>query len=75
MLAPIFPQRLVSQDVAFSSLFIKVVVEMLMWLDNLAVEGGQLKSLLKCFAGQNSHKQRHSDGEWLRSIYFTVTHF
>ncbi|XP_075894686.1 integrator complex subunit 1 isoform X1 [Nelusetta ayraudi] len=54
-------QRLVSQDVAFSSLFIKVVVEMLMWLDNLAVEGGQLKALLKCFAGQNSHKQRHSD--------------
>lgn len=62
-----------SQDVAFSTLFIKVVVEMLMWLDNLAVEGGALKSLLKCFAGQNSHKQRHSDGERLRSIYFTLT--
>lgn len=71
----VFPQRLVSQDVAFSSLFIKVIVEMLMWLDNLAVEGGPLQSLLKCFAGQNSHKQRHSDGMRLRSIYFDQTGF
>lgn len=70
-----FPQRLVSQDVAFSSLFIKVIVEMLMWLDDLAVEGGALRSLLKCFAGQNSNKQRHSDGERLRPLYFAVTRF
>lgn len=56
-------QRLVSQDVAFSSLFIKVIVEMLMWLDNPNVEGGPLKTLLKSFAGQNSHKHMHSDGE------------
>lgn len=56
-------QRLVSQDVAFSSLFIKVIVEMLMWLDSPNVEGGPLKTLLKSFAGQNSHKHMHSDGE------------
>lgn len=56
-------QRLVSQDVAFSSLFIKVIVEMLMWLDSPNVEGGPLKTLLKSFAGQNSHKHMQSDGE------------
>lgn len=56
-------QRLVSQDIAFSSLFIKVIVEMLMWLDNPNVEGGPLKTLLKSFAGQNSHKHMHSDGK------------
>uniref|UniRef100_A0A3Q3XEF0 Uncharacterized protein n=1 Tax=Mola mola TaxID=94237 RepID=A0A3Q3XEF0_MOLML len=54
-------QRLVSQDIAFSSLFIKVIVEMLIWLDNPTVEGGPLKTLLKSFAGQNSNKHRHSD--------------
>ncbi|XP_029692684.1 integrator complex subunit 1 isoform X1 [Takifugu rubripes] len=54
-------QRLVSQDVAFSSLFIKVIVEMLMWLDSPNVEGGPLKTLLKSFAGQNSHKHMQSD--------------
>uniref|UniRef100_A0A672ZW68 Integrator complex subunit 1 n=1 Tax=Sphaeramia orbicularis TaxID=375764 RepID=A0A672ZW68_9TELE len=54
-------QRLVSQDIAFSSLFLKVIVEMLIWLDNPTVEPGPLKTLLKSFAGQNSHKHRHSD--------------
>ncbi|CAG12235.1 unnamed protein product, partial [Tetraodon nigroviridis] len=54
-------QRLVSQDIAFSSLFVKVIVEMLMWLDNPNVEGGPLKTLLKSFAGQNSPKHMHSD--------------
>uniref|UniRef100_A0AAV2KDQ3 Integrator complex subunit 1 n=1 Tax=Knipowitschia caucasica TaxID=637954 RepID=A0AAV2KDQ3_KNICA len=54
-------QRLVSQDVAFSSLFLKVIVEMLIWMDNPTVEPGPLKSLLKTFAGQNSHKHMHSD--------------
>uniref|UniRef100_A0A3Q1GUR2 Integrator complex subunit 1 n=1 Tax=Acanthochromis polyacanthus TaxID=80966 RepID=A0A3Q1GUR2_9TELE len=54
-------QRLVSQDIAFSSLFLKVIVEMLIWLDNPTVEAGPLKTLLKSFAGQNSHKHRHSD--------------
>lgn len=57
-----------SQDVAFSSLFIKVIVEMLMWLDNPNVEGGPLKTLLKSFAGQNSHKHMHSDGEQPSSL-------
>ncbi|XP_028310866.1 integrator complex subunit 1 [Gouania willdenowi] len=52
-------QRLVSQDITFSSLFLKVIVEMLIWLDNPTLEGGPLKTLLKSFAGQNSH--RHSD--------------
>lgn len=56
-------QRLVSQDIAFSSLFVKVIVEMLMWLDNPNVEGGPLKTLLKSFAGQNSPKHMHSDGK------------
>ncbi|KAJ4932091.1 hypothetical protein JOQ06_010521 [Pogonophryne albipinna] len=54
-------QRLVSQDVAFSSLFLKVILEMLIWLDNPTVEAGPLKTLLKSFAGQNSSKQRHND--------------
>ncbi|XP_059894470.1 integrator complex subunit 1 isoform X2 [Gadus macrocephalus] len=54
-------QRLVTQDGAFSSLFLKVVVEMLTWLENPAVEAGPLKSLLKSFAGQYSHKHRLSD--------------
>uniref|UniRef100_A0A3B3ZVG2 Uncharacterized protein n=1 Tax=Periophthalmus magnuspinnatus TaxID=409849 RepID=A0A3B3ZVG2_9GOBI len=54
-------QRLVSQDVAFSSLFLKVIVEMLIWLDNPTIEPGPLKSLLKSFAGQNSHKHMHTD--------------
>ncbi|KAK9534706.1 hypothetical protein VZT92_007136 [Zoarces viviparus] len=54
-------QRLVSQDMAFSSLFLKVIVEMLTWLDNPTVEAGPLKTLLKSFAGQNSNKHRHND--------------
>uniref|UniRef100_A0A671TYR0 Integrator complex subunit 1 n=1 Tax=Sparus aurata TaxID=8175 RepID=A0A671TYR0_SPAAU len=54
-------QRLVSQDIAFSSLFLKVIVEMLIWLDNPPVEAGPLKTLLRSFAGQNSQKLRHSD--------------
>lgn len=52
-----------SQDVTFSSLFFKVIVEMLNWLDNPTVEAGPLKTLLISFAGQNAHKQRHSDGK------------
>uniref|UniRef100_A0A3Q2GA51 Integrator complex subunit 1 n=1 Tax=Cyprinodon variegatus TaxID=28743 RepID=A0A3Q2GA51_CYPVA len=54
-------QRLVSKDIAFSSLFLKVVVEMLMWLDTPTVEAGPLKSLLKSFTGQSAHIQRHGD--------------
>lgn len=54
-------QRLVSQDITFSSLFFKVIVKILIWLDSPTVEPGPLKSLLKSFAGQNSHKHMHSD--------------
>ncbi|XP_037545218.1 integrator complex subunit 1 [Nematolebias whitei] len=54
-------QRLVSQDVAFASLFVKVVVEMLTWLDSPAVDVSPLKTLLKSFAGQSTLKHRHSD--------------
>ncbi|RVE69740.1 hypothetical protein OJAV_G00080840 [Oryzias javanicus] len=54
-------QRLVSQDIAFSSLFLKVTVEMLIWLDNPTVEPGPLKSLLKSFVSQSSHTHRLSD--------------
>ena len=52
-----------TQDGAFSSLFLKVALEMLTWLENPAVEAGPLKSLLKSFAGQYSHKHRLNDGE------------
>lgn len=60
-----FLQRLVSQDINFSSLFLKVIVEMLIWLDNPTVDAGPLKTLLKSFAGQNAYKHRHSDGKHL----------
>lgn len=54
-------QRLVSQDVAFSSLFLKAMVEMLTWLENPTLERGPLQPLLKSLAGQYSHKHRLSD--------------
>ncbi|XP_077474311.1 integrator complex subunit 1 isoform X2 [Stigmatopora argus] len=54
-------QRLVPLDGSFSSLFVKVNVEMLIWLDNPSVEAGPLKTLLKSFIGQNSHTNRHND--------------
>uniref|UniRef100_A0A3Q2YRT2 Integrator complex subunit 1 n=1 Tax=Hippocampus comes TaxID=109280 RepID=A0A3Q2YRT2_HIPCM len=54
-------QRLVPQDVSFSSLFLKVNVEMLIWLDNPSMEAGPLKTLLKSFIGQNSLTHRHND--------------
>lgn len=61
-----------SQDVAFSSLFLKVIVEMLNWLDNPTLEAGPLKTLLKSFVGQNSHKHRHTDGEHLSCKSFEM---
>uniref|UniRef100_A0A4W5NFU9 Integrator complex subunit 1 n=1 Tax=Hucho hucho TaxID=62062 RepID=A0A4W5NFU9_9TELE len=54
-------QRLVLQDVAFSSLFFKAVMEMMTMLENLAVEAGPLRALLKSFAGQYSQKHRLTD--------------
>jgi len=67
LFCPCSSQRLVSQDKAFSSLFLKVIVEMLIWLDTPTVEAGPLKTLLKSFAGQNSTKHRHNDGEHLNA--------
>ncbi|XP_067238553.1 integrator complex subunit 1 isoform X3 [Chanodichthys erythropterus] len=54
-------QRLVSQDVGFSSLFFNAVMQMLTWLENSAVETGPLHSLLKSLAAQYSHKHRITD--------------
>ncbi|XP_063042002.1 integrator complex subunit 1 isoform X2 [Engraulis encrasicolus] len=54
-------QRLVSQDVPFSSLFFNAVVQMHRWLENPAVEPGPLQTLLKSLAAQSSHKHALSD--------------
>ncbi|KAJ7992420.1 hypothetical protein DPEC_G00278360 [Dallia pectoralis] len=54
-------QRLVPQDVAFSALFVKAVVEMMTWLENPAVEAGPLQAQLKSFAGHYSQKHRLPD--------------
>ncbi|MGH0125925.1 UNVERIFIED_CONTAM: hypothetical protein FKN15_040150 [Acipenser sinensis] len=54
-------QRCVPQDMAFSSLFFKAVMQMLTWLENPAVEGGALQAQLKSFASQYSLKHRLSD--------------
>uniref|UniRef100_A0A672MLC9 Integrator complex subunit 1 n=1 Tax=Sinocyclocheilus grahami TaxID=75366 RepID=A0A672MLC9_SINGR len=54
-------QRLVSQDVGFSSLFFNAIVQMLTWLENSAAETGPLHSLLKSLAAQYSHKHHITD--------------
>ncbi|XP_072532490.1 integrator complex subunit 1 isoform X2 [Salminus brasiliensis] len=54
-------QRLMSQDVAFASLFFKVIMQMLTWLESSAVEAGPLNTLLKSLAAQYSHKHRITD--------------
>ncbi|KAG9476970.1 hypothetical protein GDO78_002385 [Eleutherodactylus coqui] len=54
-------QRCVPQDTAFSSLFFKVLMQMLQWLDSPGVEDGPLKAQLKSFATQYSSKHRISD--------------
>ncbi|XP_073492849.1 integrator complex subunit 1 isoform X2 [Aquarana catesbeiana] len=54
-------QRCVPQDTAFSSLFFKVLMQMLQWLDNPGVEEGPLQAQLKSFAAQYSSKHRISD--------------
>jgi len=50
------------QDTAFSSLFFQVLMQMLQWLDNPAVEDGPLRAQLKGFAVQYSSRHRISDG-------------
>ncbi|XP_030067172.1 integrator complex subunit 1 [Microcaecilia unicolor] len=54
-------QRCVPQDMAFSSLFFKVVMQMLQWLDTPGVEDGPLHAQLKSFADQYSARHRISD--------------
>ncbi|XP_030085699.2 integrator complex subunit 1 isoform X1 [Serinus canaria] len=53
--------RAVPQDTAFSSLFFKVLMQMLQWLENPAVEDGPLRAQLKAFAVQYSSRHRISD--------------
>lgn len=50
------------QDTAFSSLFFKVLMQMLQWLENPAVEDGPLNAQLKSFAVQYSARHRINDG-------------
>ncbi|XP_053468879.1 integrator complex subunit 1 isoform X2 [Ictalurus furcatus] len=50
-----------SQDVAFSSLFFKVVMQMLTWLESSALEAGPLSNLLKSLVAQYSHKHHITD--------------
>ncbi|XP_045849161.1 integrator complex subunit 1 isoform X1 [Meles meles] len=54
-------QRCVPQDTGFSSLFLKVLVQMLQWLDGPAGEGGPLRAQLKLFAVQYSARHRIGD--------------
>lgn len=57
------PQRAVPQDTGFSSLFLKVLMQILQWLDSPAVEDGPLQAQLKLFATRYSARRRISDGE------------
>uniref|UniRef100_A0A8C0Z4A0 Integrator complex subunit 1 n=1 Tax=Canis lupus familiaris TaxID=9615 RepID=A0A8C0Z4A0_CANLF len=54
-------QRCVPQDTGFSSLFLKVLMQTLQWLDGSAGEGGPLQAQLKLFAAQYSARRRISD--------------
>ncbi|XP_073504214.1 integrator complex subunit 1 isoform X1 [Phyllobates terribilis] len=53
--------RCVPQDTAYSSLFFKVLMQLLQWLDSPGMEEGPLKAQLKSFAAQYSSKHRISD--------------
>lgn len=57
------PQRCVPQDTSYSSLFLKVLMQTLQWLDSPSVDGGPLQAQLKLFAAQYSARRRISDGE------------
>ncbi|XP_048186404.1 integrator complex subunit 1 isoform X1 [Perognathus longimembris pacificus] len=54
-------QRCVPQDTGYSSLFLKVLMQMLQWLDSPAVEDGPLQAQLKLFATQYSARHRVND--------------
>ncbi|KAF4793666.1 Integrator complex subunit 1 [Turdus rufiventris] len=58
---PIMRQLYQYHDTAFSSLFFKVLMQMLQWLENPAVEDGPLRAQLKAFAVQYSSRHRISD--------------
>ncbi|XP_032315764.1 LOW QUALITY PROTEIN: integrator complex subunit 1 [Camelus ferus] len=63
-------QRCVPQDTGFSSLFLKVLMQTLQWLDSPAVEPGPLQAQLKLFATQYSARRRISD---VRSGFLHLT--
>ncbi|KAF6280826.1 integrator complex subunit 1 [Rhinolophus ferrumequinum] len=54
-------QHYVPQDTSFSSLFLKVLMQSLQWLDSPSVEGGPLQAQLKLFVAQYSARRRLSD--------------
>ncbi|XP_008849644.1 integrator complex subunit 1 isoform X3 [Nannospalax galili] len=54
-------QRAVPQDTSLSSLFLKVLMQILQWLDSPAVEDGPLQAQLKLFATRYSARRRISD--------------
>uniref|UniRef100_H2PLA8 Integrator complex subunit 1 n=1 Tax=Pongo abelii TaxID=9601 RepID=H2PLA8_PONAB len=54
-------QRCVPQDTGFSSLFLKVLLQMLQWLDSPGVEGGPLRAQLRMLASQASAGRKLSD--------------
>ncbi|KAM9210267.1 integrator complex subunit 1 isoform 4-T5 [Dugong dugon] len=54
-------QRCVPQDSSFSSLLLKVLMQMLQWLDSPAVEPGPLLAQLRLLAAQYSARHRVSD--------------
>ncbi|XP_044289697.1 integrator complex subunit 1 [Varanus komodoensis] len=54
-------QRCVPRDTAFSSLFFKVLMQILHWLENPAVEEGPLRAQLKSFAIQYSSRHKIND--------------
>ncbi|XP_010846181.1 PREDICTED: integrator complex subunit 1-like, partial [Bison bison bison] len=54
-------QRCAPQDTGFSSLFLKVLVQALQWLDGPSVEAGPLQAQLRLFAAQCSAQRRISN--------------
>ncbi|XP_054429276.1 integrator complex subunit 1 [Pteronotus mesoamericanus] len=54
-------QRCVPQDTGFSSLFLKVLMQMLQWLDSPGAEAGPLRAQLKLLASQCAARRRIGD--------------
>ncbi|XP_069425769.1 integrator complex subunit 1 isoform X1 [Ovis canadensis] len=54
-------QRCAPQDTGFSSLFLKVLVQALQWLDSPSVEAGPLQAQLRLFTAQCSARHRISN--------------